>query len=404
MSGRPRVRLDTVLQHVARPVAVRVDATYREIGIRSHGKGLFHKAPVLGAALGGKRCFYVEPGDFVLNIVFAWEGAVGLVSEAEQGMIASHRFPTFRSDEERLDVRFLLLFFSTPIGVELLGRVSPGGAGRNRTLNRSAFLALQIPLPPPPEQQRLIARIDELTLRVNEAAPLRQEVEAATEALARGAARAIVDRLAQAFPSAPIGDLVTVRGGGTPSKSDPFYWEGNIPWITPKDMKRRSLADAIDHISERATRETAAKLIDPGAVLVVTRGMILAHTFPSAVLVSPAAINQDMKALVPGAELSAEYLCAVLWSWNAAVLDRVEKSTHDTRKLETTKLLAFAIPVPPLGEQRRIVAELDALQAEMDALKAVQAARRAELDALRPAVLDHAFAGTLQPALASPTP
>ena len=65
-----------MLRHVARPLTVEVDGTYREIGIRSHGKGLFHKAPVTGAAIGDKRVFYVEPGDFVLNIVFAWEGAI----------------------------------------------------------------------------------------------------------------------------------------------------------------------------------------------------------------------------------------------------------------------------------------------------------------------------------------
>ena len=160
MSAWPHVKLGDVLRHVPRPVDVQFDGMYRELGIRSHGKGTFHKAPISGVELGDKRVFFVEPGDFVLNIVFAWEGAVGLVSEAERGMIASHRFPTFRSDEQRLDLRFLLLFFHTPAGVELLGRVSPGGAGRNRTLNRSAFLSLEIPLPPLPEQQRLVARID----------------------------------------------------------------------------------------------------------------------------------------------------------------------------------------------------------------------------------------------------
>ena len=395
MSGWPVVKLGEVLRHVPRPVDVQFDGMYREIGIRSHGKGLFHKAPISGVELGDKRVFFVEPGDFVLNIVFAWEGAVGLVSDAERGMIASHRFPTFRSDEQRLDLRFLLLFFRTPTGVELLGRVSPGGAGRNRTLNRSAFLSLEIPLPPLPEQQRLVARIDTIALEASEAARLGHSVEIETAAFARVASRAIAEARTQAYPSVPLGDLVAIRGGGTPSKSDPFYWDGDIPWITPKDMKRRMLADAIDHISQRAIRETAAKLINPGAVLVVTRGMILAHTVPSAVLVSPAAINQDMKALVPGSHLLAEYLCSLLWSWNDSMLERVEKSTHDTRKLETAKLLAFAIPVPPLAEQRSIVADLDALQAEVNALRTAQAASRAELNAMLPAVLDRAFSGAL---------
>jgi type I restriction enzyme S subunit len=78
-----------------------------------------------------------------LNIVFAWEGAVAIMSKAEAGMTGSHRFPSFRADERRLDSRFLLSCFKTPAGLDLLGRISPGGAGRNRTLSRKDFLEQQ---------------------------------------------------------------------------------------------------------------------------------------------------------------------------------------------------------------------------------------------------------------------
>jgi type I restriction enzyme, S subunit len=123
--------------------------------------------------------------------------------------------------------------------------------------------------------------------------------------------------------------------------------------------------------------------------------MILAHTFPSAVLRVPAAVNQDMKALVPNASLLPEFLCAYLWATNAATLNLVEKSTHDTRKLETEKLLAIGVPVPPILEQRDIVAELDALQKHVNAVKTLQAETAAELDALLPSILDKAFKGDL---------
>lgn len=66
-----RVRLGDVLHPVPRPVDVDAATEYREIGIRSHGRGIFHKEPVSGAAIGEKKVFWLEPGDFVLNIVFA---------------------------------------------------------------------------------------------------------------------------------------------------------------------------------------------------------------------------------------------------------------------------------------------------------------------------------------------
>jgi type I restriction enzyme S subunit len=102
-----------------------------------------------------------------------------------------------------------------------------------------------------------------------------------------------------------------------------------------------------------------------------------------------------MKALIPGKNLTPEYLCSTLWALNDQLLVLVEKSTHDTRKLETPKLLDFSISVPPLSEQHRIVTYLHALQAKVDALKRLQTETATELDALLPSVLDKAFKGEL---------
>ncbi len=215
---------------------------------------------------------------------------------------------------------------------------------------------------------------------------MREQADEETEALRKRSAFEFFLHATSQYPEHALADLVAIRGGGTPSKSNPSYWQGSVPWISPKDMKARELHDAIDHISTRATEETAARIIDPGAVLVVVRGMILAHTFPSAVLRRPAAINQDMKALIPGSELTPEYLCALLWAFNARFLELVEKSTHDTRRLETTKLLAAKIPVPPPDIQRSIVIAFNRLQSEMDSLRRVQSESAVELGALLPSL------------------
>lgn len=150
-----RVRLGDVLEKVVKPVDVSVTDLYQEIGVRSHGKGIFHKKPILGASLGEKRVFYVEPNCLVLNIVFAWEQAITVTTERELGMIASHRFPMWRSTG-RADVRFLALVFQTKRGRELLSMVSPGGAGRNKTLNQSDFEDIELHLPPISEQRRVV--------------------------------------------------------------------------------------------------------------------------------------------------------------------------------------------------------------------------------------------------------
>jgi type I restriction enzyme S subunit len=125
---------------------------YREIGVRSHGKGIFHKPPVTGESLGDKRVFHCQPGTLVFNIVFAWEQAVAVISESERGFIASHRFPMFKGRKNQASEAYYLLFFKTRRGKEQLTIASPGGAGRNKTLGQADLEVLPVPHPPFSEQ------------------------------------------------------------------------------------------------------------------------------------------------------------------------------------------------------------------------------------------------------------
>ena len=158
--GWEEVRLSSLIREVKRPVSVVSDEEYREIGIRSHGRGIFHKEPTSGSELGDKAVFWIEPGDLIFNIVFAWEGAVALAGPSETGYIGSHRFPTFRVHAERADPRFVLYFFQTEAGVFLLCENSPGGAGRNRTLDRARLLKEKLRVPDLATQQKLVRILD----------------------------------------------------------------------------------------------------------------------------------------------------------------------------------------------------------------------------------------------------
>lgn len=143
------------LCRVEKPVQVEPETLYTQIGIRSHGNGIFCKEPVTGCALKNKSVFWIEPDCFILNIVFAWEQAVGRTTKAEKGMIGSHRFPMYRPIEDRVDIDYLVYYFLTPRGTNILEEASPGGAGRNRTLGQERFLKSTILLPPIAEQQKI---------------------------------------------------------------------------------------------------------------------------------------------------------------------------------------------------------------------------------------------------------
>lgn len=147
--------LGDCLRRIERPVEVKPNELYTQIGIRSHGKGLFYKEPVTGVALGNKSVFWIEPDCFVLNIVFAWEQAIGKTTQSEVGMIGSHRFPMYRPINDTVDVDYLISYFLTKRGTDILEAASPGGAGRNKTLGQDRFLKSKIVLPTIGEQQKI---------------------------------------------------------------------------------------------------------------------------------------------------------------------------------------------------------------------------------------------------------
>lgn len=137
------------------PVEVQANEMYTQIGIRSHGKGLFYKEPVTGDSLGNKSVFWIEPDCFILNIVFAWEQAIGKTTQAEAGMIGSHRFPMYRPINGSIDIDYLISYLLTKRGTDILETASPGGAGRNRTLGQDRFMKSRIVLPPLDEQKKI---------------------------------------------------------------------------------------------------------------------------------------------------------------------------------------------------------------------------------------------------------
>lgn len=167
--------LGRVLEKVSDSVVPVANQMYREIGVRSHGKGIFHKEPVTGESLGNKRVFRVVPGCLTVNIVFAWERAVAITTERENGMIASHRFPMFRPDPKRLMAEYALLFLLSKKGTEALELASPGGAGRNRTLSQTAFLKNSIPLPSHSEQGKVVEFVQAADREID---LLRQQLDA----------------------------------------------------------------------------------------------------------------------------------------------------------------------------------------------------------------------------------
>jgi len=372
------VKLRHLVKRVRKPVKVKADQKYREIGIFSHGKGLFYKEEKTGSSLGNKRVYWIEPDCFVANIVFAWEQAIAKTTNAERGMIASHRFPMYKPIEGRLDLDYLVYFFKTPKGKYLLGLASPGGAGRNKTLGQQAFLDLEIPLPSFPEQRKIAAVLgtwDEaiaLTERRIEAA--QQRKKGLMQRLLTGRVR--FPGFEEEWRRASLGSIATVN----PPKPKNLPDDTLVSFIAMADVSEDA---QVINISERPYAEVSI-----GYTPFQDNDVIVAKITPC--------FENGKGALVKGLKNGIGFGSTefhVLRANDTEILPEFlyyHMIAHDFRgrgesnmagsagqkRIRTDFVRTYKITLPPIEEQRRIVAvlqtcdqEIELLQQKRDALQ-----------------------------------
>jgi type I restriction enzyme S subunit len=156
-----------------------------------------------------------------------------------------------------------------------------------------------------------------------------------------------------------LGDCVNFVSGGTPSKKNPEYWDGNIPWVSCKDMKKAYLYDSQDHITEKGAAN-GTRFVSPETILIVVRGMILGQHFPVAIAKRKMAFNQDLKALQCAPNVDPKFLFHWLRGKSYEILGIVDEAAHGTKRLQTDRLQNFPLHLPPLPIQRKIAGILSA--------------------------------------------
>jgi type I restriction enzyme S subunit len=162
--------------------------------------------------------------------------------------------------------------------------------------------------------------------------------------------------------------------------ADRSLWDGDVPWVTPKDMKRFTIAAASMNVSARALEVTSLRLIPAGSVLLVVRGMILARRVPIAHTIQPVTINQDMKAIVPAAGIDARFLAYQMDAAQATFVPMIDEAGHGTKRFPTERWKDIPFTIPPENEQRQIAGHLDEVTAQ---LGAAAARTQREIDLVR---------------------
>lgn len=149
-----RTELGEFLIPTSRPVP-RPNNSYTALGIRSHGKGTFLKTIENPATVMMDTLYEVKEDDLIVNITFAWEGAIVVIKKSDEGTLVSHRFPTYVFNRDIVIPKYFKYVIQTKRFVHELGLVSPGGAGRNRVMSKTDFLNIVVSVPSVVEQQKI---------------------------------------------------------------------------------------------------------------------------------------------------------------------------------------------------------------------------------------------------------
>lgn len=363
--------VSTLLERQSIPVDVEQAQTYRQIGVRSHGKGVFHKEAVTGAELGDKRVFHVVPDALVVNIVFAWEQAVALTSDAEAGFVASHRFPMFTEKGGKSYLPFLRQMFLTKRGKLLLEMASPGGAGRNKTLGQQEFLKLRPVVPSRTEQKKIADAIGAVDAKL--AALAAQKV--AMERFKAGLMQKLFSKKLRFsredgtdFPDwqeKRLGDVASFQKGKGIAKND-IVAGGTTPCIRYGEIYT-DYGETIKSIRSQ-TNVPAGDLIlsQTNDVIIPASGEEpLAMARACCVLRSGVALGGDINILRP--QMNGVFLAYYLSHAKRIEIARIAQG-NSVVHLYSAQLKQLPISVPHTDEQKRIADALTAVDAKIQAV------------------------------------
>jgi len=313
-------------------------------------------------------------------------------------------------DPDQLEPQYLFYLTISDL-FRKLGESEMYGAGGQKRVPESFFKDFRAGLPSLEEQQTIARFLDFKTAQIDALIAKQQTL---LDKLAEKRTALISHAVTKGLdPSVPMEDsgvewlgaiplgwttkrlrfLTTMSGGMTPSTSNAAYWGGDIPWITPKDMKSESLSGSIDTLTDEAIEDTGITLHESGRVLIVVRGMILAHTFPVAINIVPATVNQDMKAL--STSLNNEYLALLMRGIQPIILSIVEESAHGTKVLRTDIFKNIYLPVPPSDVQKEIVTQVGSWLTALDAQKCSVELVIERLQEYRSAIVTNAVTGKI---------
>lgn len=365
---------------------------------------------------GYKTCF---PGDLVINSLWAWSRGLGF---SEYHGLVSTAYSVYRPDHDKYDYKFLHYLLRTKRYVDQYLIASKGIWISRLILSDWAFLRIPIISPPKEEQTAIATFLDHKTAQIDRAIAQKERLiellqerkqiviqQAVTKGLdptvkmkdsgvewMRSAAASGGGEVPEHWEVKKLKYVFTISGGGTPSKENPKYWNGDIPWVSPKDMKSDYIYDTIDKVTLAGIDNSPSSVLPVNSLLLVVRSGILQHTLPVAITKVLTTINQDIKAFRSSAFMLADFLMYYIRGNNSVLLNNWVKTGATVESVEVEQMMNDTILVPPLADQKNIVASIGEESFKINHSIDLHTQQIAKLREYRTVLIDAAVTGKIK--------
>ncbi len=217
----PAVPLGEILTSISRPEIVEPDKIYQILGAHWYAEGLYIKETKPGSEIQADKVYRIEQGDFVYNRLFAWKGSFAVATAKDDNCYVSNEFPAFTIDHRKVNAQYLRRYFCrASVWEEALGLSSGGTPTSRNRLKEDKLLSMRIPLPTPEEQQRIVARIEELVTKIEKARGLHNQVDS-PESIYASTVASIIESHRNAWQKCKVSNVIlSIDSGWSPQCLD----------------------------------------------------------------------------------------------------------------------------------------------------------------------------------------
>jgi len=312
-----------------------------------------------------------------------------IINNDFHGHICSTGFSVLRpKNDEALSkyVFYTLLTDSFMIYVEKLQKGASYPA-----ITDNEVKAYRIPIPPIPEQKRIVKILDEAFAAIDKAKANAEKNLQNSRELFDSYLNKVFANPGEDWEEKKLGDVCNIIGGGTPAKSTSEYYTGNIPWATVRDMKFDVLATTEFCITKKAIKESSSNLIPRNNVIIATRvglGKVC-------ILSNDTAINQDLKGILPKKKNGLDTSYLFYWFKSISKIIEANGVGATVKGVKIPFIESLKIPFPNLFAQKQIVNNLDGISSETKKLENIYQQKLSDLEELKKSILQKAFEGQL---------